>query len=180
MKKMTSNVRARLEVSLALALQLEEPRRGSGEVAQSIKCLPIRYETWVWIFRTHLLPRADWPDDLVYLESSRSMRILSQLQVPWGMTQKFDLWPPHIHAHTCSHRNTHTRVRVHWKQNWGELIKVLQWDKMTTTKITVHDSVLKMHCSKETRESSSSLVFFLPWDQRHTPLIPTFRSWLIF
>lgn len=131
--------------------------------------------TWVWIFRTHLLPRADWPDDLAYLESSRSRRILSQRQVPWGMTHKFDLWSPHVHEHTCSHRNTHIHVRVHWKQNWGELIKVLR-DKMTTTKATVHDSVLKIHCSKKTRESSSSLVFFLPWDQRHTPLIPTFCS----
>lgn len=134
--------------------------------------------TQVWILRAHLLPRADWPDDLASLESSRSMRILPQWQVPWGMTHKFDLWPPHIHAHTCIHRNTHTHVRVHWKQNWGELIKVLQWDKMTTTKTTVHDSVLKMNCSKKkkTSESSSSLVFFLPWDQLHTPPIPTFCS----
>lgn len=79
MKKMTSNVKARLGVNLALALQLEEPRRGADEVAQSIKCLSIRYED---PGLDTLLQRADWPDDLAYLESSRSIRILSQGQVP--------------------------------------------------------------------------------------------------
>jgi hypothetical protein len=92
-KEMTNNVEARSGVSTSSALQLEESRKDIGEIAQSIKCLPIvfadlsldpQHPFTVLGRQSQAAPCVYWTDSIAFcpLVSSRPMRILSQRQVP--------------------------------------------------------------------------------------------------